>query len=200
MRGDRAPNRRNRVGAWRKPGGQPPAERHAAGRPATDRIVAVTINVDSLRGKVGCVLRAIDDLARRVGARVAVLVLAVLVLEETKLEPGVEIQIPGFYPASRRDRDRHGGGVANFVDCAYVAFESYKGRRVPDGRARRRGGRSLRVHGCEEKGRDEAPLLQQSQRTGRVIVMLNRLNLTSANSGAQAQASYVAGGPPYPLA
>ena len=56
------------------------------------------------------------------------------------------------------------------------------GRRVPDGRARRRGGCSLRVHGCEEKGRDEAPLLQQSQRTGRIIVMLNRLNLTSANS------------------
>ena len=89
MRGDRAPNRRNRVGAWRKPGGQPPAKRRVAGRPATDRIVAVTINVDSLRGKVGCVLRAIDDLARRVEARVAV-----LVLEETKLEPGVEIQIP----------------------------------------------------------------------------------------------------------
>ena len=47
------------------------------------------------------------------------------------------------------------------------------GRRVPDGRARRRGGCSLRVHGCEEKGRDEAPLLQQSQRIGRIIVMLN---------------------------
>ena len=119
MRGGRAPKRRNRVGALRRPGGQPPAKRHVAGRPATDRIVAVIINVDSLRGKVGCVLRAIDDLARRVGARVAV-----LVLEETKLEPGVEIQIPGFYPASRRDRDRHGGGVAIFVDGAYVAFES----------------------------------------------------------------------------
>ena len=51
---------------------------------------------------------------------------APLVLEETKLEPGVEIQIPGFYPASRRDRDRHGGGVAIFVDGAYVAFESYR--------------------------------------------------------------------------
>ena len=87
MRGDRAPKRRNRVGAWRIPGGQPPAKRHVAGRPATDRIVAATINVDSLRGKVGCVLRAIDDLARRVGAPVAV-----LVLEETKLEPESKFQ------------------------------------------------------------------------------------------------------------
>jgi len=63
------------------------------------------------------------------------------------------------------------------------------------------------VLGCEEKGRDEAPLLQQSQRTGRIIVMFEWLNLTSANSErttsqaqAPAQASYVAGSPvPLPL-
>ena len=50
----------------------------------------------------------------------------VIVITETKLEPGVEINLPGFYCASRRDRDRRGGGVAVFVEDAYVAFESYR--------------------------------------------------------------------------
>ena len=49
----------------------------------------------------------------------------VIVITETKLEPGVEINLPGFYCASRRDRNRRGGGVAVFVEDAYVAFESY---------------------------------------------------------------------------
>ena len=50
----------------------------------------------------------------------------IIVIAETKLEPGVEISLPGYYCSSRRDRDRHGGGVAVFVDDAYVAFESYR--------------------------------------------------------------------------
>ena len=50
----------------------------------------------------------------------------IIVITETKLEPGVEISLPGYYCSSRRDRDRHGGGVAVFVDDAYVAFESYR--------------------------------------------------------------------------
>ena len=50
----------------------------------------------------------------------------VIVITETKLEPAVEITLPGFYCQSRRDRDRNGGGVAIFVEDAYLAFESYK--------------------------------------------------------------------------
>ena len=50
----------------------------------------------------------------------------VIVITETKLEPAVEITLPGFYCPSRRDRDRNGGGVVVFVEDAYLAFESYK--------------------------------------------------------------------------
>ena len=54
------------------------------------------------------------------------------------------------------------------------------------------------MHGCEEKGRDEAPLLQQSQRIGRIIVMFEWLNLASANSGGLRLRLVTSRGVPYP--
>ena len=70
--------------------------------------IALTINVDSLRLKLHQVQNTVAKLATR-GLRAIV-----IVITETKLEPAVEITLPGFYCQSRRDRDRNGGGVAVF--------------------------------------------------------------------------------------
>ena len=80
----------------------------------------MTINVNSLRDKLHLVRNTVAKLATR-GLRAIV-----IVITETKLEPAVEITLPGFYCPSRRDRDRNGGGVVVFVEDAYLAFESYK--------------------------------------------------------------------------
>ena len=61
----------------------------------------MTINVNSLRDKLHQVRDTVAKLATR-GLRAIV-----IVITETKLEPAVEITLPGFYCPSRRDRDRN---------------------------------------------------------------------------------------------
>ena len=79
------------------------------------------LNVDGLRNKAHFVDDTVVQLATGTRGRVDVVVLV-----ETKLAPGIDVVLPGYYCAARRDGGRHnGGGVAIFVADDVAAYATW---------------------------------------------------------------------------